>query len=171
MFPGLIFIPPTKNAYTHGSFSPGNDVVNVFSTLPTPTIAVNGDADGDMLRMNAESGVFDPMVVNATSSGAGLVWYFNGNAANVAYTGIEQIDLLGQLADGDAFGVDGTAGNDQLSYQQGAAPDQGTVTGTMNQNGVPFPLPTVTFSGMAQASLLRFNNFSGIGGSDQFVSR
>ena len=81
--------------------------------------------------------------------------------------------LAGQLSDGDPFGVDGTIGNDQFEYIPAAMPDTGTVVGTMDQNNAtgngPFPLVPVTFTGVSQTSLLRFNTFAQVGGSDSFV--
>ncbi len=156
----------------------GSDTINVNNpTIPTGLtgITVNGgDPTGsDQLIVNAQPGVFDPMVLEPTAVGAGTVNYFNGNLPNVAFTGVEHLSLVGQLSDGDPFGVDGTIGNDQLEYFPSVTPDTGTLTGTMDQNNAtgkgPFALVPVTFSGMGQASLLRFNDFSQIGGTDSFV--
>ena len=157
----------------------GSDVINMNnpstpSGLVGPIVVTGGDPTAsDTLIVNAQPGVFDPMVVEPTATGAGTVVYFFGNLPNVAFTGIEHLTLVGQLPDGDAFGVDGTIGNDQLIYTPGATPDTGTVTGTMDQNNAtgngPFPLVPVTFTGMAQASLLRYNTFGQVGGTDSFV--
>ena len=132
------------------------------------TVTVNAGAGNDALTFTYRSGAFDPHVVVPTAAGNGSIHDFANIGRDVTYVGVEQINLVGQLADGDPFGVDGTTGNDSLRYTTGATPDQGTVTGTMDQGGTPFAI-SVAFSGMNQASTMVLNNFSQIGGSDDLT--
>jgi hypothetical protein len=155
----------------------GSDTININNPIvPTgmipflgSTITVNaGDPTGsDTVIVNAQPGAFDPMVVVPAAQGAGTVVYFFGNLPNVVYTGVENLKLVGQLADGDPMGVDGTLGDDIIEYTSGATPDTGTIAGTMN-NGA-FTLGNLTFSGMAQLSVLIFNIFGQQGGNDSFI--
>lgn len=152
----------------------GNDTVTIANpSIPTGftgDITVN---DGDSVVVHAQPGVFDPMVVQPTARGAGTVLSFFGNLPNVNFTGAAALHLIGQLADGDPLGVDGTIGDDALEYLPGTTPDSGTIVGSMDRNNAsgsgPFPLVPVSFSGMSQASVLVFNSFAQVGGIDTFA--
>ncbi len=142
-------------------------VAPLTATLLT-SFTVNAGAGTDSITQTYTSGAFDPHVVYPTAAGAGSIADFFSLSQAVNYTGVEQIKLVGQIGDGDAFGVDGTAGNDTFRYTTGATPGQGTVTGTMDQSGTPFPI-SISFSGMDQQSGMAINAFTGIGGSDTFI--
>lgn len=162
-----------KVALTLNGFAGSDEISLSNPNVPTGLTGISVDGGNptgsDRLIVNAQPGVFDPMVLEPTAAGAGTVIYFNGNLPNVAFAGTEHLTLVGQLADGDPFGVDGTIGDDQLQYRPGATPDTGTITGTMNQNAASFALVPVTFTGMAQASVLVYNTFAQVGGTDSFV--
>jgi len=157
----------------------GDDVINVNNpTTPQDLDRLwveGGDPTAsDKLIVNAVPGVSDPMVVYPTGQGVGLVDRSTyGPSVDIDYMEIEDLTLVGQLADsavfGDAFGVAGTPGNDLVEYMPGATPDTGTVVGTMD-NGL-FTLPTIQFSGMTQAAGMQFNQliFGSQGGSDTLV--
>jgi hypothetical protein len=127
----------------------------------------------DTLVVNGTEGVFDALVVEGTAAGAGNVTFFTGIAPNVEFSGLERVVLVGQLADGDAMGVDGTLGDDVLEYLPGPTPDTGAIIGTMDENNMtgqgPFPLVPIHFRGMSQAGLLQFNVSGQIGGDDTFI--
>ncbi|MFO0890700.1 MAG: DUF11 domain-containing protein [Isosphaeraceae bacterium] len=165
---------------------PGDDVISVinpgtpaggppggpeFAAAGLTGVLINGGepSASDTLIVNSVPGVSDPLVVEPTAQGAGIVASFNNLFPDVAFTGIEHLTLVGQLADGDPFGVDGTTGNDQFIYTPGATPDTGTVTGTMNQAANAFPLVPISFTGMSQVDEIRFNVFEQVGGEDSFV--
>ena len=140
----------------------------------TGITANGGDPTGsDTLIVNAQPGVANPMVVEPTTRGAGTVVYVNNDLSPVDFSGIEQLELVGQRADGDPCGVDGTIGDDQFEVLPGPAPDSGTIFGTMDQNNAsgvgPFPLVPVSFGGMAQTNVLVYNVFAQVGGADSFI--
>ncbi|MCU0878232.1 MAG: Ig-like domain-containing protein, partial [Pirellulaceae bacterium] len=147
----------------------GSDTISINNpTGFTGPLNVNGGDPGasDTLIVSSDAG-FDPLVLIPTAQGEGSVEHFGGASPDVAYTGIEHVTLVGQLADGDAFGVDGTAGNDLFTYFQGETADIGRVIGTMDDSA--FTLPEITFTGMAQASVIGFNVFGNQGGTDAFA--
>lgn len=152
----------------------GNDTVTIAN--PSTPTGLTGDItvnDGNSVVVHAQPGLFDPMVVQPTAQGAGTVVSFFFNLPNVNFSGATALHLIGQLADGDPLGVDGTIGNDALAYLPGTTPDSGTIIGSMDQNNAsgsgPFPLVPVSFSGMSQASVLVFNSFAQVGGIDTFA--
>ena len=154
----------------------GDDVIEINNpTTPTglSAIIVNaGDPTAsDELIVNAVPGTFDPMVVLPSDQGAGTVDRSSyGVSVDVAYTGVEDLTLVGQLADEDAFGVDGTTEDDVFQYFGGATADTGLVLGTMSVGtATEFTLPTIRFRGMLQAPGIVFNVFGNQGGSDTFV--
>ncbi|MFO0819097.1 MAG: dockerin type I domain-containing protein [Pirellulales bacterium] len=157
----------------------GDDVIEIANDA-IPQGLVNpiqvdggGPSASDTLIVNGQAGVFDPMVLEPTAVGAGTVAYNLANLPDVAFTGIEGLTLVGQEADLDAFGVDGTIGDDLLQYRSGLTPDTGLVTGSLDANNAtgngPFTLVPTTFKGMSQALGLQFNNFAQVGGDDSFV--
>ena len=154
----------------------GDDVIEINNpTTPTGLTAIVVNAGNptasDELIVNAVSGSFDLMVVLPSGQGAGTVDRSSfGASIDVAYTGVEDLTLIGQLADGDAFGVDGTTEDDVFQYFGGATADTGLVLGTMGAGTITeFTLPSIQFSGMSQASGIIFNVFGNQGGSDTFV--
>ncbi len=153
----------------------GSDVINI-NNLATPDVLTDLNVNGqdptasDTLIVNAIAGTLDALTVvpSATVQGAGTV--VRSAALDVDYTGIEDLSLVGQLADIDSFGVDGTAGNDLFEYFTGDTVDTGTVLGTMNVGaGTGVSLPAITFSGMHPVAPRAFNVFGNQGGSDIFA--
>ncbi|MCA9118853.1 MAG: hypothetical protein KDB11_01650, partial [Planctomycetales bacterium] len=159
----------------------GSDSVSINnSSLPdgivaaTSTITVNnGDPTAsDTLTVNSQSAVNDTMVVlpSATTQGAGTVDFTGNNLPDVVYTGAEHINLVGQLAEGDTFGVDGTAGNDVFEYFSGETIDSGRILGTMNLGaGAGISLPEIAFSNMNPGVVRAFNVQGAQGGNDTFL--
>lgn len=156
----------------------GNDVISIANPArPTGLtgITVNGGdpSAGDRLIVHGQPGLFDPMILEPAAQGAGTVHYFVDNLPSVAFTGTEALELVGQSADGDVIGLDGTVGDDFFEYLPGPTSDVGTVVGTMDQLNAtgqgPFPLVPVSFRGVAQAGGLWFNAFTQVGGADTFV--
>ena len=118
------------------------------------------------LTVNSQLGVADSMRLEPTASGAGTISYVlpNGSASTmptVSFSSATSLAMVGQSADGDTFGVDGTRGGDTFHYAPGATSGTGSLSGTMDQNNLtgngPFALAGVSFSGMSQASQNVFN--------------
>jgi Ca2+-binding RTX toxin-like protein len=150
----------------------GSDTVSVnIGVDPDDLTTVNiegGDPTGsDTLIVNSQDGTFDPLIVTPTAQGVGSVSHFGNAQADVDYSGFEHLTLVGQLADDDPFGLDGTAGDDSITYISGLTPDTATIVGTMNDGA--FTLPTITLSGVDQDSRLFFNSFANQGGDDTFT--
>jgi hypothetical protein len=122
----------------------------------TTTLNVVSDvlASGSTMSVSA-AGLHDALTVVPMSAGNGTVTDTAGltQLGFVTYSGIAGIDLVGQTGDGDTANVDGTEGNDTLTYTPGSDGGSGTVTGTLDTNNQtlngPFALPTVTFSQMS----------------------
>ena len=153
----------------------GSDVININCPIIPPGLTgINVDGGdptaSDLLIVNARPGMFDPQVVIPLAQGAGSVLNC-GILPQVNYMGIEEIDLIGQLADADPFGIDGTVGDDVFGYFSGLTPDTGMIVGTMDILGAAFTLPNITFSGMQQASVIVINGFGlgNQGGTDSFA--
>ncbi|MDA1053079.1 MAG: dockerin type I domain-containing protein [Planctomycetota bacterium] len=115
------------------------------------TVEAGSSTNGsDTLTVLSIAGAVDVLTVSPTSQGAGTVSH-SGAAGDVGYTGIENLELVGQLADLETFAVTGTAGEDLFEYFSALTPDEGEVQGTMDIGGAgagPYTLPTITFSGM-----------------------
>ncbi len=70
-----------------------------------------------------------------------------------AFTGIENLVVVNQLADGDTIRIDGTANNDVFEVTPGVTPDTGSIAGTMGVGGAAsFTLPNVSYSGVSFAT-------------------
>lgn len=159
----------------------GSDVINFAdgdADLPDGLAAatVNGGGPGgsDRVIVNGIPGATEAPIVRPSSQGAGVVDRSTlGPGVDVQYTGTEELELVGQEADDDGFGVDGTPGNDQFRYFTGDTPDTGRVLGTMAEDLAPFALPAIDFSGMdpdpAGGGGRAFNQFGAQGGDDEFV--
>lgn len=147
----------------------GANTFNVNTRPPAAgvTYALNGGPTAGTLNLTSTPGAFDPQVITPTAQGAGTLVSFGGVSDSITYSGIANIGLTGQVADLDAFGVNGTAGSDNFIYSQGVTPDAGTVTGTLN--GGAFTLPNITFVGMLPDSTNLFNDFGPFGGTDTFT--
>jgi Ca2+-binding RTX toxin-like protein len=144
----------------------GNDTIDLNNpNAPTALtgIRVDGGTGTDTLVANTQSA---PLVLEPTGQGAGTINYFGGGLPGSPFTEIEAVQFVGSSS---SFGIDGTAGDDQFTFTPGATPDTGTVVGTMNTNGIAFPLVPVTFTDMQQSGLMAFNAFGQQGGSDSFV--
>jgi len=137
--------------------------------LKTISVAANDPTGSDTLIVNNVPGAQDKVVLEPTAAGAGNLVYTA--APSVAFVGVEHLTLVGQLAEQDTFGIDGTAGNDTWTYAITSA-DAGTVTGLMNAGGIgSFPLVPVTFSNMSPTTAREFNNGTQPGGTDVLVVR
>lgn len=164
----------------------GDDVISIDNPLTpsglTGNITVNGGdpSASDKLIVNAIAGVADNLNVipSATVQGMGTVIRTAAGAPDVDYTGMENITLVGQLADVDAgppvtwdsFGVDGTAGNDIFEYFSGDEIGAGNIKGTVNLGpGTGVSLPNIEFKNMHPLATRAFNQFGNQGGIDQFL--
>lgn len=156
----------------------GNDEINIGSPttamgLVGRSITIHAGEGRDTLTVNAVPGLFDPLLVEPMAQGVGTVHHLDGYLSFVNYSGLEQLDLVGQLADGDSMGVAGTIGDDLLEHLPGATSDSGQIVGTMDQSNAtedgPFSLGTIGFRGMVQASLLAPGTFLQTGGEDTLV--
>jgi hypothetical protein len=141
----------------------GDDTFSINSNL-LDSVAVNGGDPGasDTLIVSSDAG-FDPLVLVPTAQGEGSVEHIAGPSPDVAYAEIEHVSLVGELSDGETFGVDGTAGNDLFTYFQGETGDTGRVIGTMDGG---FTLPEISFTGFVGS---QFNIFGNQGGTDAFA--
>jgi hypothetical protein len=159
----------------------GSDEINLHydNTLNpaglTGAITING-ADptaGDTLTINGIAGVLDNLRYVPTSAGAGTVINDSEPQPNVLFTGIGQLNLAGQQADGDGFRVDGTTGNDAIEFFHGLTSDSGSFVGTMDQNNAtgagPFTMTPMSFSGAFPLANDSDVNFFNPGGTDSFV--
>ena len=153
----------------------GDDDLVISPNLAGPGVAFTAEGGSstqgsDTLTVIGVAGAIDPMIVVPTAQGSGTVVNLLGLAGNVAYAGIEDMELVGQLADADNFGVDGTAGNDIFQYHVGNTPSDGRVQGSMNLGGAgTFTLPNIRFQGMDPITGTSFNIFGQQGGVDAFI--
>jgi hypothetical protein len=157
----------------------GDDVINLNnSTTPGALTAITVNAgdptDSDTLIMNADAATADTLTLVPMAQGAGTIVTSSSNIVDVAFTGVEDLSLVGQLNNVgggpsfDTFGVDGTSGDDVFEYFVGDTIDSGTVLGTMNLTGAAFGLPTINFTGMHPAQTRTFNTQGNQGGNDAF---
>jgi len=91
----------------------GDDVVNISNSsspagLTGITVNGGGPTGSDKLVVNAISGMFDELDVIPAGQGAGTVATTAPGYSPVAFTGIEDLTLVGQFDENDTFGVDGT---------------------------------------------------------------
>lgn len=134
----------------------GDDVVSVNYQGAVPPdglqriwVEGNDPTASDKLVVNAMDGTTDALIVSPGDLGAGQDGRVSGTAPGylpVDYLGIEELALVGQLADFDTFEVDGTMGYDLFEYFSGDTPDTGMVRGLMDD--ASFALPEINFSGM-----------------------
>jgi hypothetical protein len=132
----------------------GDDVINLNyqGTVPPDGLGRvwvegNDPTASDKLVVNAFDGITDTLIVTPGDLGAGQDGRVSGPAIlPVDYLGIEELALVGQLADFDTFEVDGTTGYDLFEYFSGDTPDTGMVRGLMDD--ASFALPEIAFQGM-----------------------
>ena len=94
----------------------------------------------------------DGHILVPTAQGAGTILSVGGAQPAVGYTGIEDLDLVMQAADGDTVSVRGTANTDTFEVTPGNRPDTGRVAGTFNVGAAAFTLPNITYSGSTAAT-------------------
>ena len=108
----------------------------------TDTLAVNGAASNDDALRLTNAGPASGSVIDDWAPPA---------LAPLSFAGIEALQLELQGDPNDQVRVDGTAGNDALTFTQAASLDGGTFTGTMDQNNAtghgPFALVPTSFKG------------------------
>ncbi len=122
----------------------GADQFNVNpGTLPAGvplTINAGAVAEGNTLTATALAGTADALAVSPTAAGAGALADVDiGTLATlglVSYSGIANIQLTGQAADGDAAAVTGTSGDDTLAYTPGADASSGSFSGTLDSDAL-----------------------------------
>lgn len=124
--------------------------------LPVGTFAITVNAGdptaSDKLIVNGTAGTAEVQTLFPTGTGAGNLISLTVAGAvqvspTVAYTGIEDLVLVMQGADGDGVRVAGTANNDLFEVTPGATPDAGRVAGTMGTGATSFNLPNIAYSG------------------------
>ena len=108
----------------------------------TDTLAVDGAASNDDALRLTNAGPASGSVIDDWAPPA---------LAPLSFAGIEALQLELQGDPNDQVRVDGTAGNDALTFTQAASLDGGTFTGTMDQNNAtghgPFALVPTSFKG------------------------
>jgi len=151
----------------------GNDSITINALPDNVPTNIDGGGGTDSMTVHAVQGILSPLVYEPTSEGAGTVVDFFSYRNDIDLIGMESLHFTGQLADLDLLGIDGTIGNDQLEYVPGLTSDAGTILTTYDMNNAtgngPFTLPLLTFDGMEQASILIFNDFNQVGGTDTFI--
>jgi hypothetical protein len=139
------------------------------------TVVINGIAGGDILLVQSKAGVLSNLRYTPTSSGGGtVVDDADGSIPTIIFTGIGELRLVVDSADGDAIRVDGTPGNDEIEFYLDKSVGGGTAVGFMDQNNAtgngPFQMTPVVFSGsFPLGNDLDVNFFSSPGGIDSFV--
>ena len=127
-------------------------------------------AGTDTLTVNGIAGQLDNLRYDPTAAGAGTVINDNGQQPPVNFSGIEQLTLGIQQADGDGIRMEGTTGNDALEFFQGVTADSGSFVGTMDQNNAtgngPFTMTPMNFTGASPAANDVDVNFFVPGGTD-----
>ncbi|MGA2616932.1 MAG: VCBS repeat-containing protein [Thermoguttaceae bacterium] len=163
----------------------GSDEINLNDpTTPTGltgSITVNGSdpTASDTLIVNGIPGTTDHFVVFPTATGSGNILDTDNGGTNIApvvnYTGIEGINVVGQITDSDALAAAGTAAGDVFTYDPGAAPSSGQITGFTSS----FTFAPLSFSGitgfvtmgaaLTNITPISLNGISGPGGNDTVV--
>jgi hypothetical protein len=154
----------------------GDDTIDV-----TPIAGVRVDVNGgapeasDKLTVNALAGVADGLTLTVTAQGAGtLDASAVAGAVNVAYSGIEQLVLAHQRADGDSSSIEGTIGSDLFEFAHATTGDPAVVTGTLDLNNAtgvgPIVLPSISLTGIDPAAGVNLNA-NVTGGQDTVVIR
>lgn len=123
--------------------------------LPAGTFAITVNAGdptaSDKLIVNGTAGIAEIQGLTPTGVAAGNLISLTPAAVqvspSVAYTGIEDLVLVMQGADGDGVRIAGTANNDLFEVTPGITPDGGRVNGTMGTGATSFNLPNITYSG------------------------
>src|SRR5437899_2516653 len=98
----------------------------------TPVSASYQPGPGPGQGVNGIAGVVDNLRLIPSGTGAGTVVNDNAPQPDVHFTGVENLNLVLQQADGDGVRVDGTTGNDALEQTPGATADSGSFSGLMN---------------------------------------
>ncbi len=164
------------------SFSPTGLGAGLAAGVAAITVNAGDPTGSDKLVYNNIAGVNDFTLLRPAAQGAGTILPGTaGNQPTVGYTGLEELELVGQLADvggglGDTFGIAGTAGNDTFEFTPGSTPDAGSFAGIMDANNAtgtgPFPLPAITYNSMMAfgTTLLAINtDAANQGGTDTVV--
>ncbi len=157
----------------------GSDTINLHNqTRPTGmtgviTVAGQDPTASDTLILNGMDGQLDDLRYDPTDAGAGTVINDSAPQPDVHFTGIEHLQVVLRQADGDAARFDGTIGNDNIEFIQGAVPNSGTFIGTMDTNNAtgvgPFTMTDMTyFSGYPIGNDTDVNFFNP-GGTDTLV--
>ncbi len=154
----------------------GSDQINLNdATTPaglTGSISVNGGdptAAGDTLIVNGVAGSTDALVYSPTAVGAGSV--ADGTIQpQVNFTGMENVSIVGQDADGDtlAFNAPATAGlGTVVTYNPGSTSDSGTISAIENASG-PALVP-LGFTGFSTGGITFTDASSADKGDDELV--
>jgi hypothetical protein len=108
----------------------------------TDTLTVSGAADNDDALRLTNAGPASGTVIDDWAPSA---------LVPLSFAGIEALQLELQGDANDQVRLDGTAGDDAFTFTQAATLDDGTFTGTMDQNNAtghgPFALVPTTFTG------------------------
>jgi hypothetical protein len=151
----------------------GDDEINLnnpFTPAGLTSITVNGGdpTASDTLVVNGIASTTDALTVVPTGVGAGSVTDTAPAFVPVTFTGIENLTIVGQAADGDSLTVGGTAGNDTVQYTPGATADAGTITGFSGGSPSSFAYTPITFSGIS-GYVAPISPAGTQGGNDQLI--
>lgn len=160
---------------------PGDNLIDLSGVLRGATSfpaltaeTVNGGGGNDTFVLAGVAGSLDDLRYTPTAAGAGTLINDSEPLPNATFSGIEQLSLTVQQADGDSVRVDGTPGNDTIEFFHGLAASNGTFSGTLDQNNAtgngPFTMTPMTFFGVSPvANDIDINFFSNPGGIDSLI--
>jgi hypothetical protein len=129
----------------------GNDTTTLddpFTPTGLSSIAViSGNPADDALVVNGIAGTIDDFEVQPTGAGSGTVADTASAFVPITFSGIANLNIVGQAADGDSLAVGDTPNNDLVEYTPGVTDDAGSISGYA-KGDTSFAYVPLNFSGI-----------------------